>query len=128
MEAPVANDPQQVANNLLEATRARDFSRVRECYSADATIFVAASGKTYSLDQHFALAAKMVGKVKNLRYEEVRITPFPSGYIQQHYARGEFPDGSLLNIPACWVCRIRDGRIVHQDYYIDSSVYSALAQ
>jgi ketosteroid isomerase-like protein len=126
MKNDSADDSQRIAETLLEATRARDFPRVLACYSPDATVFVAAKRTTYTLGEHFAIAAKMVGRVKDLRYEDVRITPFRDGYVQQHYARGEFPDGSQLNVAACWVCRVRNGRIFHQDYYIDSSVYTAL--
>jgi ketosteroid isomerase-like protein len=41
--------------------------------------------------------------------------------VQQHVLRGVAPNGTALEIPACIVCTVRDGRIVRLEEYLDSA-------
>ena len=56
-----------------------------------------------------------------LRYEEMRVQPTPSGYVEQHVLRGTLRDGSTLEVPACLVVTVVDGLITRLDEYIDTA-------
>jgi ketosteroid isomerase-like protein len=63
----------------------------------------------------------MQSRVSNLKYVDIRVTPFAGGYVQQHRVIGDLPNGDRLNIPACFVVQVREGKIAHRDEYIDSA-------
>jgi ketosteroid isomerase-like protein len=60
------------------------------------------------------------------RYEGVQRRLTSDGYVQQHVVRLVDRDGTAVEMPACLVVRIRDGRIVRIDEYCDSSPTRAL--
>ena len=66
--------------------------------------------------------------IAGLRYEEVRRHITPSGFVQQHVLRGNAPNGKALEIPACILCTVVNGRITRLDEYLDSAQLGALQE
>lgn len=65
----------------------------------------------------FATAVRAV--VPDFRYEEVRRAATGNGFVEEHAVRGTLPDGSLLDLPACVVADVEDGRILALREYLD---------
>lgn len=65
----------------------------------------------------FALAVNRV--VKDFRYEEAVRSATDTGFVEEHFVRGSLPDGSALNIAACVVADVRDGKVSSIREYLD---------
>lgn len=109
-----------MVNELMAAAERGDMEAVKSYYTPDATFWMNATGRTLGLDEQFAMIAAMRGKAKNIRYVDITIIPFENGYVQQHRAVGELPDGGALDIHACFICHMRDGKISRREEYLDS--------
>ncbi len=69
----------------------------------------------------------MASNLRDLRYEEVRRQPTPSGFVQQHVLRATLPGGGAFELPACIVIDLDgDGRITRLDEYLDSAAVAVL--
>ncbi len=64
--------------------------------------------------------------VKDFRYEEVRRAATATGFVEEHMVRGRLEDGSELNIAACVVADIEDGKIFSIREYLDSVAAAGL--
>ncbi len=122
MDVAVPHNPMQtLALKMMRAAEAGDLELVRTCYTDDATLWLNVTGKTLSIDEHIEIIRAMRGRVSNLRYLDIRVTPFVGGFVQQHRVLGDLPDGGTLDIDACFVVKVRDGKIAHRDEYLDSA-------
>ena|SRR5580765_352757 len=111
----------EVAGRLIGAIEAGDFDGFLACYAPGAVIW----HNNDNLEQDPATVVKILGwlrkRVDGLRYEEMRVQPTPSGYVEQHVLRGTLRDGSTLEVPACLVVTVVDGLITRLDEYIDTA-------
>ena len=110
-----------LALKMMRAAESGDIEAFRACYADDATLWFNFNDRTVSIDEHLANAGGMHKHIENLRYEDIRVTPFAGGYVQQHRARGDLADDQKLDLPSCFVVAVRDGLIVHRDEYIDTA-------
>jgi uncharacterized protein len=53
------------------------------------------------------------------RYDIVRRERLSDGFLQQHVLRGTTRSGATLEMPACLVVRVEQGRITRLDEYLD---------
>ncbi len=59
-------------------------------------------------------------------YDERRLTVFAGGFVQQHVLRAvRKRDGASVELAACLVCQVSDGRITRLDEYFDSAAVDA---
>jgi ketosteroid isomerase-like protein len=122
MDITVTREPMEaLALKMMQAAEAGDLAAVRDCYADDATLWVNTTGKTVGIDEHLANMKVMRGRVSHLRYLDIRVNPFDGGFVQQHRVLGDLPDGATLDIAACFVVKVRGGKIAHRDEYIDSA-------
>ena len=68
----------------------------------------------------------MVNNLRDRRYEDVRRTVTPTGFVQQHVLRFTRADGTRQALPACLVVTCDDGRITRIDEYLDSAHLSRI--
>lgn len=61
------------------------------------------------------------------RYEDIRRSPTPEGFVQQHTLVVTMPDGQTIRDMCCCVCIVVDGRIERMDAYHDSAATGAMA-
>lgn len=115
-----------LATRLFDAVQSGDVTAVRAIYAPDVAIWHNYDGVTQSGEQNLKTLALASAAIKDFRYEDVRLTPTPTGFVQQHVLRGTAPDGSELRVPACIVCIVVDGRITRLDEYFDSAHIAAL--
>jgi ketosteroid isomerase-like protein len=111
----------EVAGRLIAAIEAGDFDGFLACYAPGAVIW----HNNDNLEQEPATVVKVLGwlrkRVNGLRYEELRVQPTPTGYVEQHVLRGIGRDGSAFEVPACLVVTVVDGLITRLDEYIDTA-------
>lgn len=116
-----ATDNLQVAERLFAAIMAGKVDEVRNVYAPDAVIWHNNDNSSQTVDQNLAVLGWVVTHIKNLRYEEVRRQATDTGFVQQHVLRGIAPNGQVLEIAACIVCVVHNGRITRLDEYLDSA-------
>ena len=115
-----------VAERFFAAIGKGDLDAVRAIYAPDAVIWHNNDGVEQNVAQNLAVLAWVVKNVSGLRYEDVRRFPTPSGFVQQHVLRGAAPSGVAIEIPACIVCAVANGRITRLDEYLDSAQVAPL--
>jgi len=68
----------------------------------------------------------LCANVSNRRYEKVRLQRTDTGFVQQHVLTGTIASGAKLELPACMVGVVKDGRILRLDEYFDPAHLGAL--
>jgi ketosteroid isomerase-like protein len=116
----------QLAERLFGAIMAGDIDAVRSLYAPDAVIWHNIDRAEQTADQNLRVLQWVVQHVRNLRYEEICRQRTANGFVQQHVLRGTAPNGQALDVPACMVGTVRDGRIVRLEEYLDSGHLAAL--
>ena len=74
------------------------------------------------------VARWMAKRMPDKHYDEIRRQPTPTGFVQQHVLRGTAPDGTAVEIPACLIVTIADGRITRLEEYLDTKDAAALSR
>lgn len=116
----------QLADRFFAAIPKGDLETVRGIYAPDALIWHNDDQATQSVEQNLRVLAWVVKNISGLRYEEIRRHVTPSGFVQQHVLRGTAPNGRALEVPACILCTVKDGRITRLDEYLDSAQVAVL--
>jgi len=111
----------QLAERLFAAISAGNVEAVRDIYAPDAVIWHNHDGVEQSADDNLRVLRWVVTNVRDLRYENMRRQKTEAGFLQQHVLRGTAPNGRELNIPACIICTVRNGRITRLEEYLDSA-------
>ncbi len=118
----------QLAERLMAAITAGNVDEVRNIYAPDAVIWHNNDNLEQSVDDNLAVLGWVVKHIANLRYEIIRRQRTDSGFVQQHVLRGTAPNGQPLEVPACLVCTVQDGRITRLDEYLDTAHLAPLTQ
>lgn len=116
----------ELADRFFAAIPKGDLETVRAIYAPDARIWHNNDQATQSVEQNLAVLGWVTKNIAGLRYEDVRRQATPSGFVQQHVLRGSAPNGAALEVPACILCTVSDGRITQLDEYLDSGHVAAL--
>lgn len=115
-----------ICDQLFSAIMRGDIDAVRAIYAPDAVIWHNNDQLEETPDRNLRVLGWVTKNIKDLRYEEMRRHETSSGFVQQHVLRGIAPNGTALEIPACIVCEVKDGRITRLDEYLDSAHTAAL--
>lgn len=113
-------DHLSIAERLFAAVAAGDVAAVRALYAPDVRVWHNVDNVAQSADENLVVLQWVAANIRDLRYEEVRRQATAEGFVQQHVLRGTIGDGVPVEIPACLVATIRDGRITRLDEYLDS--------
>jgi len=116
----------ELADRFFTAIPKGDLDTVRAIYAPDARIWHNNDQATQNVEQNLAVLAWVTKNIAGLRYEEIRRHATPSGFVQQHVLRGTAPNGKPLEVPACILCTVEDGRITRLDEYLDSAQIAVL--
>lgn len=115
-----------LAGRFFAAINAHDEAALREIYTPDITVWHNHDRLDQDLETNLKVLGWMHRKMPDKRYEEVVRTPTPSGFVEQHVLRATAPNGEQIEVPACLVVTVRDGRICRVEEYIDSADIAAL--
>jgi ketosteroid isomerase-like protein len=110
-----------LARRFFDAIERGDVDEVRSIYAPDAVIWHNTDGLETLPAENIAVLTAFIGRISERRYEERRLQAFPGGFVQQHVLTGVRRDGRRLQLPACLVCSVEEGRITRLDEYFDSA-------
>jgi ketosteroid isomerase-like protein len=117
----------EVAKRFLNALNNNDGDEVRAVYHPDALIWHNFHADGYqSIEENVKTLNWMHRKLPKLSYDIVRLESLADGYLQQHVLRGEMEDGTAVELYACAICTVKDGRIHKLEEYLDPSQVAAL--
>ena len=117
-----------LADRLFAAIDANDQDALRnEVYAPDVIVWHNNDNHGQRIDENLKVLRWLHRNVAGKRYEEVRRQATPTGFVDQHVLRGTAPDGTELNIYACLVVTVSEGRIARIDEYLDGNAIAALA-
>lgn len=110
-----------LAERFIRAIEAGDLETVQACYAPDARIWHNHDGVEQTVEQNLKVLAWIARKLPGRRYRIVRREALSDGFLQQHVLEAALPDGTAWSMPACLIVRVRDGRIIRLDEYLDSA-------
>jgi len=123
-----ADDSLQLAERLMTAITAGNVEVLRSIYAPNAVIWHNNDGLEQSVDDNLRVLRWVVRTIRSLRYEDIRRQRTDNGFVQQHVLRGIAPNGSDLNIRACLICAVSNGRITRLEEYLDSAQIAPLLE
>ena len=117
-----------LAERFFAAIEAGDAETLREMYDPDVEIRHNTDGAVQGRDDNLATLAWMGRNLPDLRYTEIRRSATAGGFVQQHVLVATNRAGRRVEVPACIVTTVRDGRITRLDEYLDSAAVAALLE
>lgn len=115
-------DIRALAKRFFDAVEAGDIDTLVACYAPDAKIWHNTDQAEQTPEDNRKTLAGMVTRISDRLYDNRRVDVFAGGFVQQHILRGtRIHDGVRLQLPACIVCLVKDGRITRLDEYFDSA-------
>jgi ketosteroid isomerase-like protein len=117
----VTDEMLDLCERFFDAVTRRDLDAVREIYAPDAVIWNNFTNRQQTVEENLRTLAWATSSIDGFRYEDVRRYATETGFVEQHVLRGAAPAGTDLDVPACIVCTVRDGRITRLDEYVDSA-------
>ena len=116
----------EIARQLVDRVLSGDVDGVEALYSDDMTAWRNSDGRTLRKAQALKVVRILSGNLKDLRYENIRVTPTVDGYVQQHTMKCTAPSGEAVEAHVCMVATIVDGKIHHVSEYMDSQQMAPL--
>lgn len=117
-----------LAERFFAAVEAGDLDAVRDIYAPHAVIWHNYDGIEQTREENLRTLAWAVRHIDGMRYEDVRRSRTDGGFVQQHVVRGRNAIGIEVEMPACIVITVDDGRISRLDEYLDSRHVEVFAQ
>lgn len=84
------------------------------------------NGTPMKLNSLIRFTLKVNKVIKDFHYEDPIRSATATGFVEEHMVCGTLPDGKPLNIPACVVGEIQDGKITVLREYLDSAAAMGL--
>ena len=119
-------DITEVAERFFAAIEAGDAEAARDLYAPDAEIWHNTDGITMRPEDNLKTLAWMGRNLPDLQYTQVRRSATADGFVQQHVLVATNRAGQRIEVPACIVIVIEDGRITRLDEYLDSVSVAAI--
>ena len=115
-----------LCRQLFESFANGDEDRIRQLCSGKMQA-IQNGGAPMNLETLLQFTFLVLKVVKNFRYEDAVRSATETGFVEEHRVCGRLPDGSFLNLFACVVGRVQDGKVVELREYFDSAAAANLA-
>lgn len=115
-----------LADRFVTAIQNADIPTIRACYALDARIWHNFDGKEQTVDENLVTLGWLVKQLPQRQYQVSRRENLPDGFLQQHVLAGTTRHGDAFAMPACIICKVKDGRITRLDEYLDPASAAAL--
>src|SRR5438034_7769788 len=115
MTSITAEKANEIADRLFDAIERGDLDGVRKLYTSDTKVWHNTDQVAQSSEQNLATLKWVVENLAGLRYTDVRRSPTPIGFVQQHVLRARLKSGKEVALPACLVAPIEGDHIVRVD-------------
>jgi ketosteroid isomerase-like protein len=116
----------ELAERFFKAIEAGDIEAVMEIYAPDAEIWHNTDGLTQSPADNARTLTWITTNLQGVSYTEIRRSATEDGFVQQHLLVATNRAGQRVEVPACIVTRIADGRITRLDEYLDSAIVAQI--
>ncbi len=120
------SDVHELADRFFAAIEAGDIATVREVYAPDAEIWHNTDGLVQSPDDNARTLGWIAANLRDVSYTKVKRSATEDGFVQQHVLVATNRAGERIEVPACIVTTVRDGRITRLDEYLDSASVAAI--
>ncbi len=111
-----------LAKNFFDAVEKGDVAALERFYAPNARIWHNTDGIEQSPKDNVETLKGFVQRIPKRKYDERRLQVFPGGFVHQHKLKGvRAKDGQKVELDACIVCLVDDGRITRLDEYFDSA-------
>ncbi len=108
-----------LAHRFFAAIEQGDTATVRNCYAPDAVIWHNTDRAKQGRDENLAVLDGFIARTIKRRYADARVFETGEGFVQQHILHCTRVDGRKMELPACVICTVADGRITRLDEYFD---------
>lgn len=115
-----------LAERFFAAVCAGDEATLRAIYAPDAAVWHNYDGIEQNVEQNLLVLRWVSEHIEGFRYEGRVTQATAAGFVEQHRTRGRTASGFELDMPACIVCTVVDGRITRVDEYLDSAQIAPL--
>jgi ketosteroid isomerase-like protein len=112
-------DIYQAMDRLLPAILSGDLDTVRDCFTPDGAVWHGYDCIAHDVDSFVSGIAGVAAAGIELRYDDIRRHPTPTGFVQQHLLVTPAAGGGYEGKPCCVVVELRDGRIHRALEYLD---------
>jgi uncharacterized protein len=110
----------EVADRLFRAIQAGRVDVVSGLYATNAVIWHNHDGVEQTPDENLRTLRWLVDNLSGVRYTDIRRSATATGFVQQHVLCVTNRGGTDVEIPACIVATVEDGRITRLEEYLDS--------
>ena len=115
-----------VSERLARYVADGDLDGLRTLYTPDARIWHNTDDTSKTVDESLAFFGALVGVSTAREYQAIRLTPTPTGFVQQHYLSTVLSTGETVRAPICMVITLEGDRVKTLDEYIESGSSSAV--
>ena len=117
-EAPMRT----LAKRLFDSVEASDVDGFVACFVPGAQIWNNTDQKEITPKQMSEILGRLDDLATDKRYERRQLNVFPGGFVQRHMLCGtRKSDGKRIEMPACLIAEVVNGRIVRTYDYVDSA-------
>lgn len=125
------SDVLALAERFFKAIEVGDTQTVRACFAPDAVIWhnydgLEARATGDDVEDTLKVLAGVPDRIKGAHYDVSQRETTETGFVQQHVLRGTMPNGELIELIACIVCRVEEGYITRVDEYFDPAIRTHL--
>ena len=119
-------DPCSVLGRLISAIEDGDFAAAEACYHPDVVVWHNHDRQTQTRAENLATLRQFVGATTARRYTDIRRQRIDGddgsdGVVEQHVLVATLHDGRVIELAACLICDVADGRITRLDEYFDAA-------
>ena len=110
-----------LAKRFFDAVENGDPDTLEAIYDPDVEIWHNTDRLTVTRAENLTTLKSFIQRAPKRSYQDRRLIAYPGGFVQQHLLIAEQPNGKVLELPACIVCAVANGRITRLDEYFDSA-------
>jgi ketosteroid isomerase-like protein len=121
----MAEGMQDLADRFFAAIEQGDVDAVEAIYAPTAVIWHNTDRAASTVAENLNVLAGLVRGTTDRRYTDRRVIAAPGGFIQQHVLIAHRRGGRRLELPACIICEVENGRITRLDEYFDEAPVKA---
>jgi uncharacterized protein len=118
-------DNAEIGKALFAALAANDADGVRALCSPQMRVRQN-NGPVMSLDALLHFNAAVHAVVQDFQYTQAMRAATPGGFVEEHLVYGRLPAGDALNLMACVVADVRDGKVIEVREYFDTAAAAGL--
>lgn len=115
------DDANHLSNRMTECMVTGDAISYRALWAADAVLWHSFDGVTLNREELVQSFEGFVSNFPQRRLKNVRVTPTPTGFVQEHEFEGETTEGRRFTVPSCIVATIEGGRLHRVHEYVDAT-------